>query len=94
VHNPRHVVAALVVAALSAAFLAGDRDWNAEALARIAHPPLGLPSLVLSEQDAPDTERIALGRKLFFDPRLSGNGAMACATCQRGDRHPGTRIPP
>ena len=65
----------------AAASLAGDRDRNAEALARIAHPPLGLPSLVLSEQDAPGAARIALGRKLFFDPRLSGNGSMACATC-------------
>ena len=24
---------------------------------------------------------IALGQRLFFDPRLSGNGAIACATC-------------
>jgi len=24
---------------------------------------------------------IALGRRLFFDPRLSANGAIACATC-------------
>jgi len=26
-------------------------------------------------------ERVALGHKLFFDPRLSGEGNMACATC-------------
>ncbi len=26
---------------------------------------------------------IALGKKLFFDPRLSGSGNIACATCHR-----------
>lgn len=26
-------------------------------------------------------ERAALGKMLFFDPRLSGNGTMSCATC-------------
>lgn len=25
--------------------------------------------------------RVALGKKLFFDPRLSGDGNMSCATC-------------
>ncbi|MEY2687038.1 MAG: hypothetical protein RL375_1236 [Pseudomonadota bacterium] len=28
-------------------------------------------------------EAIALGRRLFFDPRLSVNGAVACATCHQ-----------
>jgi len=67
--------------AFSAAPLAGDRDWNAQALNRIVNPPLGLPSLALSDQDAPDLEKIALGRKLFFDPRLSGSARIACASC-------------
>jgi cytochrome c peroxidase len=26
-------------------------------------------------------EKIALGKALFFDPRLSGSGALSCATC-------------
>jgi len=26
-------------------------------------------------------EKISLGKKLFFDPRLSGDGNMSCATC-------------
>ena len=29
----------------------------------------------------PNEERIELGKKLFFDPRLSGDGNMSCATC-------------
>ena len=32
--------------------------------------------------DNPQTpEKIALGQKLFFDPRLSADGTVACATC-------------
>ncbi len=33
-------------------------------------------------KDNPQTpEKIKLGKMLFFDPRLSGNGALSCATC-------------
>lgn len=31
--------------------------------------------------NAPSPARLALGKKLFFDPRLSGDGNMSCATC-------------
>jgi cytochrome c peroxidase len=60
---------------------AGGKDWNIEALHRITNPPLGLTRLTFVEQDEPRQDRIALGRKLFFDPRLSGNSSMSCATC-------------
>lgn len=30
-------------------------------------------------------EQAALGRRLFFDPRLSGDGSMSCATCHKPD---------
>jgi len=29
----------------------------------------------------PSAARFALGQKLFFDPRMSGDGTMSCATC-------------
>jgi cytochrome c peroxidase len=28
-------------------------------------------------------EKVELGRRLFFDPRLSGNGTQSCASCHR-----------
>jgi cytochrome c peroxidase len=31
-------------------------------------------------------EKVDLGRRLFYDPRLSGNGTQACASCHRPDR--------
>jgi len=33
------------------------------------------------EGNKPNKSRIELGKKLFFDPRLSGDGNMSCATC-------------
>jgi cytochrome c peroxidase len=42
---------------------------------------LGLPALI-SPADNPITpERVALGRKLFFDKRLSADNSISCATC-------------
>jgi cytochrome c peroxidase len=31
--------------------------------------------------NAPNADRISLGRALFFDPRLSGSGVLSCASC-------------
>jgi cytochrome c peroxidase len=33
------------------------------------------------EDNAPTPQRVELGKKLFFDPRLSGDGNMSCASC-------------
>jgi cytochrome c peroxidase len=54
---------------------------DAAALARIAQPPLGLPPVPLPADNPPSAAKIALGRKLFFDRRLSFNGTMSCAMC-------------
>lgn len=33
------------------------------------------------EDNQPNAARVALGKALFFDPRLSGDGNMSCANC-------------
>jgi cytochrome c peroxidase len=38
-------------------------------------------------------ERIELGKKLFFDPRLSGSSAISCATCHNPSFAWGDRLP-
>jgi len=44
--------------------------------------PLGLDLYLPVPEDNPVTkEKVALGRKLFFDWRLSRDGSIACATC-------------
>lgn len=43
--------------------------------------------VVVDPPDNPRTpEKVALGRDLFNDPRLSGNGAQSCASCHQADR--------
>lgn len=44
-------------------------------------PPLGLPPVPWPADNPYSAERVELGRYLFFDPRMSGNGMVSCATC-------------
>ena len=44
-------------------------------------PPLGLPPVVWPVDNPYSAARVELGRNLFFDPRLSANGRVSCATC-------------
>ena len=56
-------------------------DWAQRARARSLTPQPGLPPMPHPDDNPPDTARIELGRKLFFDRRLSINGTMSCAMC-------------
>ena len=49
--------------------------------ANVAQPPLGLPELPVPARSSITEERVALGRKLFFDRRLSFNRTLSCAMC-------------
>ena len=44
-------------------------------------PPLGLPPVAWPADNPYSAARVELGRNLFFDPRLSSNGKVSCATC-------------
>ncbi|MCS6808007.1 MAG: cytochrome c peroxidase [Bacteroidota bacterium] len=49
----------------------------------LAIPP-GFPPMFIPDYERPLTQaKIELGRKLFFDPILSINGTVACATCHQ-----------
>lgn len=46
-----------------------------------------LPQSAPAPADNPTTpEKVALGKQLFFDPRLSGKNSMSCASCHMPDR--------
>lgn len=45
--------------------------------------PAGIASPMIPEDNAMSWERIELGRKLFFDPVLSVDSSMSCATCHQ-----------
>jgi len=47
----------------------------------VQRPPLGLPALPVPDDNPPTAEKIALGRKLFYDRRLSINNTFSCAIC-------------
>ncbi len=58
--------------------------------------PLGLPPVPIPADNPPTADSIALGRKLFFDVRLSGDDTVSCATCHNPqlsftDALPGSR---
>lgn len=45
--------------------------------------PLGFPRPRVPAENPMTAAKVELGRHLFYDPRLSGNGAQSCASCHR-----------
>ena len=82
------LAAVLLVSIASAAAPGGDK-WTEEELAQLRS--LSLRDLGPAPPDptnrvADDSRAAALGRALFFDTRLSGNGRVSCATCHIPDK--------
>jgi cytochrome c peroxidase len=50
-------------------------------LKTVRNPPLGLPSVPVPANNPLTIEKISLGRKLFYDRRLSLNNTFSCAMC-------------
>ncbi len=65
---------AAAAAAMAVAACTAPPDDRAERLSRL--PPVPSPA---DNSTTPD--KVALGAKLWIDPRLSGSGTMACTTC-------------
>ncbi len=47
--------------------------------------PLGLPPIPFPVDNPYSREKAELGRLLFFDPRLSANGRISCASCHKAE---------
>ncbi len=58
----------------------GEGRWNALPVPAVA-PILGLPVMAIPQDNQLTREKIDLGRKLFFDRRLSFNRTLSCAMC-------------
>ncbi len=52
--------------------VAGSFDWNL---------PAGFPLPIVPSHNPMTEEKFQLGRYLFYDARLSGNGTQSCSTC-------------
>ncbi|MCX6596322.1 MAG: c-type cytochrome [Acidobacteria bacterium] len=48
--------------------------------------PLGLPDVPVPETNPLTAEKIALGRQLYFDPLLSVDRTVSCASCHHPDK--------
>ena len=53
----------------------------ADLLQFVRTPPLGLPPLPSPDHNPITDRKVALGRKLFYDRRLSHNNTISCAMC-------------
>jgi cytochrome c peroxidase len=79
----------LVVLAAGTAEVGRGKPLNADV-------PIGLDRYVPVPPENPITqEKTALGRRLFFETRLSGDGRTSCATCHQPSRRftDGRRLP-
>lgn len=54
---------------------------SADLLKTIKQPPLGLPAVPQPKNNPITVAKIALGKKLFYDRRLSLNNTFSCAMC-------------
>jgi len=48
-------------------------------------PPLGLPPVPIPADNPPTAETIALGRRLYYDPILSSDNTISCASCHSSE---------
>jgi cytochrome c peroxidase len=62
------------------------RGSSPDRLAAVRQPPLGLPPVPVPAANPLTAAKVALGRKLFFDRRLSLNGTLSCAMCHIPDQ--------
>jgi cytochrome c peroxidase len=76
------VPTALAVLALAACLPASDKNVStAQQSVTEFELPAGLPEIKHPEDNPPTPEKIALGKQLYFDPRLSEDATISCASC-------------
>jgi cytochrome c peroxidase len=61
--------------------LASRQGKDADLLKFVTTPPPGLPAVPEPADNPVTPARVALGRKLFYDRRLSHNNTISCAMC-------------
>ncbi|MGV3711242.1 MAG: MbnH family di-heme enzyme [Gemmatimonas sp.] len=68
--------AAVVLLSGAAGYVSERVEWN-------WNLPKGFPVPNVPEDNPMTAEKVELGRRLFYDTRLSGNGTFSCATCHQ-----------
>ncbi len=76
----------LLLSVLASGLLLQSQNQTALSVMPVGKPvqikvPLGLPPVVIPADNPPTAETIALGRRLFYDPILSLDHSVSCASC-------------
>ncbi len=79
--KPRFWWIGCAVLALAVAVATAPTAPSAESIARPGEAPAAEPLAPLPAEPWQDEARVALGERLFHDPRLSGSGTRSCASC-------------
>jgi cytochrome c peroxidase len=74
----RRLAPAIVAALLGACSVDPQPIDDTEPLIDV---PAGFPEQVYPADNQPTSERVALGKRLFFDTRMSNGNDVSCATC-------------
>lgn len=61
--------------------IACDREIVEQPLDSLLEVPLGFPAPIFPKDNQLTEERWALGKRLFYDPILSRDGSLSCASC-------------
>lgn len=61
--------------------LADRTGQTTDLMTTVYHPPKGLPPVPVPTNNPVTPEKVQLGRKLFYDRRLSLNNTFSCAMC-------------
>jgi cytochrome c peroxidase len=72
-----------VITGLLLWYNASDVPVSARPIGRVIQipAPLGLPAVPYPDDNPPTVETIALGRRLYYDNRLSSDSSVSCSTC-------------
>jgi len=71
----------LIAGAFVFLFACGKEDAPVAPTAYVLHVPEGFSSPEIPADNALTTDRIALGKRLFYDPVLSKDSTRSCASC-------------
>lgn len=84
--NSARRVTTLVALGTAVALLSGAAGFVKERAEWNWNLPKGFPVPIVPEDNPMTAEKVELGRRLFYDTRLSGNGKFSCANCHQQQR--------
>lgn len=72
---------------------ASDEAPKKAAFPPVPKPPVALGAIKVPEDNPLTPEKVELGRRLFFDTRLSSDGSRACYSCHQNEQGTGGKDP-